>query len=56
LEFRKSLKSYGKLSISQIICVGSIDEEILKKGLEISNLSYTKSLTSANVGKDLFFD
>ncbi|CDW90758.1 protein kinase domain containing protein [Stylonychia lemnae] len=56
LELRKSLKSYGKLSISQIICVGSIDEEILKKGLQISDLNFTKSLTSANVGKDAFFD
>jgi len=36
--------------------VGSIDEEILKKGLEITNLTFTKSLTSANVIKDSFFD
>jgi len=36
--------------------VGSIDEEILRKGLEISNLTFTKSLTSADVSKASFFD
>eukprot|EP00347_Sterkiella_histriomuscorum_P009234 403342006 len=42
---RKSQKDQGHLSISQVINVGTIQDEILKKGLEIANLFYTKSTT-----------
>lgn len=48
LDKRKSLKSNGKLSICLTLNVGSIDEEILKKGLEISSLKYTKSMGCSN--------
>ncbi len=48
LDKRKSLKSNGELGLSQLIKVENIDEEILKKGLEISSkLQYTKSYAFA---------
>ena len=39
-----------------MINVGSIDEEILKKGLEMSNLKYTKSMGYARDDKYLYFE
>eukprot|EP00347_Sterkiella_histriomuscorum_P015913 403355208 len=53
---RKSLKTFGKISMSQMINVGSIDEEILKKGLEMSNLKYTKSMGYSRDDKNLYFE
>ena len=43
---RKSRKDQGKISLAQVMCVGNIHYEILKKGLEIANLFYTKSSTT----------
>lgn len=36
--------------------VGSIDEEILIKGLEISNMKYTRSMGCANNELDSYFN
>ncbi len=51
---RKSLKDNGQMNLSIMVSVGTINEEILKKGLEIYNLMYAKSL--ANVKNDRFYD
>jgi hypothetical protein len=50
---RKSLKDQGQINISQLINVGSIQEEILKKGIEKSDLMYMKSMI--NVRSDKFY-
>lgn len=41
---RKNLKLKGKLQLPQQLKVENINEEILKKGLEIGNITYTKSM------------
>lgn len=42
------------MNLSIMVSVGTINEEILKKGLEIYNLMYAKSL--ANVKNDRLYD
>ena len=43
------MKDCGQIMLSELINVGSIDEEILKKGLELSDLLYLNSMPSVSL-------